>query len=43
MNPISISTCYICDQDKWKQIGKSKGEYKCNKCGRVINKILRRK
>ena len=44
MKPILISSCHVCDQDKWKAlIGNSKGDYKCEKCGRVINKILRRK
>jgi len=44
MKPISISSCYICDPDKWKALLKnSKGDYKCMKCGRIINKILRRK
>jgi len=44
MKPISISSCYICDQETWEAlIGKSKGDYKCEKCGRIINKILRRK
>lgn len=43
MNPIPISSCYVCDQDTWKSVDKSKGEYKCRKCGRITNKILRRK
>jgi len=43
MKPIPISTCYICDQEKWKAVSKSEGEYKCMNCGRIINKILRRK
>ena len=44
MKYIPISSCHICDLEKWKAlIGKSKGEYKCERCERTINKILRRK
>lgn len=43
MKPIPISSCYICDPNKWKTTGKSEVDYKCEKCGKIINKILRRK
>ena len=43
MKPIPISSCYMCDPNEWEAESKSKGDYLCKKCGRIINEILRRK
>ena len=43
MKPISISTCHACNPEVWEPVGESEGSYKCEKCGRITTKILRRK
>ena len=42
MKSIPIQSCHACDPKVWKPVGESEGNYKCAKCGRETNKILRR-
>jgi len=43
MSPIPIISCHNCKPDLWKVINIGKGEYKCQKCGKIINEVLKRK
>jgi hypothetical protein len=43
MTPIPISSCQHCNPDLWKAVKKSKGIYKCQACGKVINEVLERR
>lgn len=43
MNPIPISSCHNCDEEKWEVERDSVGTYLCKRCRSIVRKILRRK
>lgn len=41
--PIEIESCPYCEPEKWETEGQSEHFYKCGKCERIVQLVLRRK
>jgi len=40
---IPINGCHFCEKDKWIIERKALNLYRCQKCHRIVDKVLRRK